>query len=205
MNAYGIVRGIGMVYAKLFYRIEFHGRENVPTEGACIAIANHSSFVDPFAVACAIKRQTFFVAKSDLAKNGLLRWVLKICGAVTINRGESDIAALRKVCEIVNNGNIAGIFPQGTRIPCDAPDVETVQAGIGLIAARSKAPLLPIAICYGKKNKKPLIFRKMHVFIGKPVSYEEYGVIDGAKANSHEIAKYGFEKVCNLFTEHNYG
>lgn len=205
MNAYSIIRGIGMVYAKLFYRIEFHGRENVPEDGACIAIANHSSFADPFAVACAIKRQTFFVAKSDLAKNGFLRWVLNACGAVTINRGESDIAALRKVCEIVNKGNIAGIFPQGTRIPCEAPDAETVQAGIGLIAGRSKAPLLPIAICYGKKNKKPMLFRKLHVYVGKPVSYEEYALVDGERASSHDIAKYGFEKVCSLFKEHNYG
>ena len=203
MSAYGIVRGIGMVYSKLFYRIEFHGRENIP-DGACIAIANHSSFFDPFAVACAIKRQTFFVAKSDLAKNGFLRWVLKICGAVTINRGESDLAALRKVCDIVNAGNIAGIYPQGTRIPCESPDPETAQAGIGLIAARSKAPMLPIAICYGKKNKKPLIFRKVHVYIGKPVSYEEYAYENGEKANSHYIAKYSFKKVCELFEEHNH-
>lgn len=204
MNGYKIARGIGMVYSKLFYRIQFHGRENIP-DGACIAIANHSSFFDPFAVACAIKRQTYFVAKSDLAKNGLLRWVLKICGAVTINRGESDLAALRKVCEIVNNGNIAGIYPQGTRIPCETPDPETAQAGIGLIAARSKAPMLPIAICYGKKNKKPMIFRKVHVYIGKPIAYEEYGFVDGGKANSHEIATYSFKKVCELFEEHNHG
>lgn len=205
MSGYKFIRFVGSVYSKLFYRIEFHGRENEPAEGGCIAIANHSSYFDAFAVACALKRQVFFVAKSDLLGSKFMAWVLKICDAVTINRGESDIAALRKVCEIVNAGNIAGVFPQGTRIPCDSPDEETAQAGIGLIAARSKAPLLPMAVCYGRKNKKPNLFRKVHVYIGKPIPYEEYAVVNGERVSSHEIAKNAFGKVCDLFRENNHG
>lgn len=205
MSGYGFVRFVAGVYAKLVHRMEVHGKENIPSEGGCIIIANHASFSDPLGVACGVKRQVHFVAKSDLLKNGFMRWVLGICDAVTINRGESDLAALRKVCQIVNEGKVAGIFPQGTRIPCDVPDVKTAQPGVGLIALKSKAPIVPVAICYGKKNKKPTVFRKLHIYIGKPISYEEYAIKDGEKLGSHEIAENTFSKVCELFAENNHG
>lgn len=204
MSGYGFVRFVAGVYGKIVHRMEYHGKENVPSEGGCIIVANHSSFSDPLGVACGIKRQIHFVAKSDLLKNGFMRWVLGLCDAVTINRGESDLAALRKVCDIVKDGRIAGIFPQGTRIPCDSPDVKTVQAGVGLIALKSKAPIVPVAICYGKRNKKPTPFRKVHVYIGKPVSYEEYALNNGEKRSSHEIAEDVFSRVCELFAENNH-
>lgn len=206
MSGYKIIRGIACVYVKLIHRVKVHGAENLPADGNCVIVANHSSFSDPLFVACAFKRQIYFVAKSDLLKSGFMTWVLKKCDAVTINRGESDLTALRKVCEITNAGNVSGIFPQGTRIPCDSPDPATVQPGVGLIALRAKAPVLPVAICYGK-NKKPTLFKKVHVYVGKPISYEEYSSIgkDGERATSHEVARYCFDKVCDIFAENNHG
>lgn len=205
MVGYRIFRGIALVYAKLFYRIQVIGKENEPKEGSCIAIANHSSLFDPIAVAVALKRDVYFMAKSDLEKHGILRWLFKVCHVTPVHRGESDMAALRKSFEILNGGNIMGVFPQGTRIECSAPEAETAQAGIGLMGMRTKAPMLPISICYGKKNQKPTLFRKVKVVIGKPLNFEEYSVINGEKANSHEVSKEAFKKVCENFTAHNYG
>lgn len=205
MLGYRIARGIVFAYAKLFNRIEIIGRENEPKEGGCIAIANHTSIFDPIAVAAALKRDVCFMAKSDLEKYGVIKWFFKVCNVIPVRRGESDMAALRKSFEIINGGNIMGVFPQGTRIPCSSPDFETAQAGIGLMAMKTKAPILPISICYGKKNKKPTLFRKVKVIIGKPVYHEEYSVIDGEKAGSHEISKEAFKRVCENFAAHNHG
>lgn len=204
MTGYRIVRAFAVAYTKIFHRMEIIGKENVPEEGGCIAIANHSSVLDPLGVAAGIKRDIFFMGKSDLLKFKFMQWVFKVCNVVPIHRGESDIAALRKTCDIVNRGNITGIFPQGTRIQCDGPDVETALPGIGLIAMRTKAPILPVSICYGKKNKKPKVFRKIRIVIGKPIPYEEYCSFNGEKATSLEIAKYAFGKVCDNFAEYNY-
>lgn len=205
MIGYRIVRGIALAYSKLFYRLEVIGKENEPKEGGCIAIANHASLFDPIAVASALKRDVYFMAKSDLEKFAPLRWLFKICNVTPVRRGESDMAALRKSFDIINGGNIMGVFPQGTRIPCSVPDVETSQAGIGLMALKTKAPILPISICYGKKNQKPTFFRKVKIVIGQPIYYEEYSVINGEKAGSHEISKTAFSKVCENFTAHNHG
>lgn len=205
MNGYRFVRGVAFVYSKLFHRLSVKGAENIPKEGGCIIIANHSSFLDPILVAASIKRDIYFMGKSDLLKSKFMKWVFKICNVIPINRGESDIAALRKTCDVVNGGNLTGIFPQGTRIHCGQPEVETVQAGIGLVGARTKADILPVAICYGKKNDCPKVFRKVTVAIGKPMTYEEYALQDGERKTSQEMATCAFTKVCDLFAENNHG
>ena len=204
MTGYRIIRFIVKIYSKLFYRLEVIGNENELREGGCIVVANHSSFMDPIAVAAALERSVCFMAKSDLERFGFIRWVFKVCNVIPVRRGESDMAALRKSFDIVKEGNVMGIFPQGTRIPCESPDVETALAGVGLIAMKTKAPILPVAICYGKRNKKPTFFRKIRVAIGKPIYFEEYSERDGERLGSHEMAKYAFSKVCAEFAEHNY-
>ncbi len=204
MIGYKIIRGAAAVVGKIVYRVKYIGRENEPKEGGFIVIANHSTFMDPLFVACALKRPVAFMAKSELTKNAFMRWAFKVCNVVPINRGESDIAALRKTCDIVNNGEVTGIFPQGTRIHCHELSAETAMPGIGLIAVRSKAPIVPVSICYGKKNDHPTPFKKVKVYIGKPISYEEYALSNGERRNSHEIAEYTFSKVCENFAEHNY-
>lgn len=204
MNLYKAVRAIAFAYAKVAYRVKIHGRENEPKDGAYIAFSNHTSFSDPIFTAVAVKRPLFFLAKSDLQKVGVLRWLFKVCNVLTINRGESDIAALRKSCDIIKNGGCPAIYPEGTRIPQDMPKAEAAQAGIGLMATRTKATLLPVTICYGKKHKKPTVFRKVVVYIGKPIPYEEYSAIND-RPNSHDISVYAFSKLCDDFAEHNHG
>lgn len=204
MSAYKILRFLANCVMKLLCRVEYHGRENEPAEGAFIAYSNHTSFFDPVFTACAIKRPLFFMAKSDLLKSRFMRWVFKLCNVVPVHRGENDIAALRKVCEIVNRGDCVGIYPQGTRIPQDKPKREEALAGIGLMANRTKASLVPVTICYGKKNLKPRVFRKVHVYIGKPIPYEEYSTIN-ERPNSHEVADYSFARICEDFEKYNHG
>ena len=205
MNGYTVIRGIARAFIKLCYFAEYKGRENEPNEGGVVVIANHSSFLDPLCVAAVMKRPVYFMGKSDLLSFKPMQWIFKWCNVVPVNRGESDIAALRKTFDIVNSGNMTGVFPQGTRIQCDSPDPESALAGIGLMALKTKAPFLPVAICYGKKHKRPLIFRKVKVVVGKPIPYEEYMSISEDKPNSHEISKYAFNKVCELFAENNNG
>jgi 1-acyl-sn-glycerol-3-phosphate acyltransferase len=203
MSAYKAVRGIVRIYAKFAYRVKFHGRENEPKEGAYIAFSNHTSFSDPLFTASALKRPLYFLAKSDLQRFRFLKWLFNKCNVVPINRGESDIAALRKTCDIIKGGNCPALYPEGTRIPQAAPKAEDAQAGIGLMATRTKATLLPVTICYGKKRNKPIFFRKVHVYIGKPIPYEEYSTIN-EHPNSHEIAVYAFSKLCEDFERYNH-
>ncbi len=201
MDFYIFVRGLAKVITKLFYRVEVHGRENEPADGGFIAFSNHTSMIDVAFTAVAVRRPLYFMAKSELTGSRFLRWVFKVCHVVAINRGESDIAALKKTCALVSEGKCIGIYPQGTRIPTHAPTPESAQAGIGLMATRTKAPLLPVTICYGK-GEKPRLFRKVHVYVEPAITYEEYSTLN-ERPNSHEIAEYAFSKLCESFGEHN--
>lgn len=202
MSVYGFARALVNAYSKIFFRTEYIGRENEPEDGNYIAFSNHTSFNDPIFTACAVKKQISFIAKSTLAKNPFMNWLFRKCDVITINRGESDIHAMRVAVNAVEDGKVIAIYPQGTR----QPDTELVpslaQPGIGLIAKKTKAPLLPVTICYGKK--KPRLFRKVRVYIGKPILPSEYLSINESP-NSREISEYCFGVICRTFKEKNHG
>ena len=204
MSFYRFARAVMGVYVKIFYRVEYFGRENEPSPDVpTIVLSNHSSFIDPVFTAKAVRRDLTFIAKSTLAEHFPLGLLLKLCRAVTIRRGESDVQAVRTVCGELASGKSLGIYPQGTRMPGVVPSPEQALAGVGLMASRSKAALLPVAICCGKNKKgKPCIFRKVRVYVGKPVYYDEYSSA-GERGSSHEIARYGFAKVCELYEKYN--
>ena len=203
MSFYRFARAVTGALAKVFYRVRYHGRENEPQGGTVIVLSNHASLVDPVFTANAVRRELTFVAKSDLAGSTPFGLLVKYCRAITVRRGESDLQAVRAVVSALNEGKSLGIYPQGTRMPGAAPSPEQALAGVGLMASRTKATLLPVAICCGKNKKgKPCVFRRVDVYVGKPIPYEEYSTIN-ERPSSHEIAAYGFSKVCDLFAEHN--
>ena len=197
--SYKILRAIARVYSKLVYRVEYHGRENEPQSGEYIAISNHSSFADVMFTACPLKRQIHFVAKGSLQKNPFMRLICRLAGVIPINRGASDIDAVRTCVSLVKGGECLGIYPQGTRMPGVRPEPELALAGVGLMAARTGVPLLPVTICYD--GRKPLVFRKVRVYIGKPITSEEYENVK-AEQGTHGIAKYAFARVCEDFAAH---
>ncbi|MBP5154979.1 MAG: 1-acyl-sn-glycerol-3-phosphate acyltransferase [Clostridia bacterium] len=204
VKTYRAARAVTNFLALILYRVSYFGRENDTGEGNCIVLSNHTSFTDPVFTANAVKkRDLVFIAKESLTGHGLFGKFLLACNVLPIRRGESDIQALRSACGTLSEGKSLGIYPQGTRMPGKDPEPSQAMAGIGLMASRSKADLLPVAICYGKNRRgKPCVFRKVRVYVGKPVPYSEYSAIS-ERPNSHEIAEYAFGKVCDLFNEHN--
>ena len=84
-------------------------------------------------------------------------------------------------------------------MPGVKPTPELALAGVGLMAVRTGVPLLPVTICYD--GRKPLVFRKVRVYIGKPITAEEYEKVK-AEEGTHGIAKYAFTRVCDDFAAH---
>ncbi len=203
MNLYPLAYHAAKLYARIFYRVKFIGTENEPKEGSYIAFSNHTSYMDPVFTACGLKRRVSFMAKASLKNSSFLRWVFDGCGVFTVNRGESDMQAMRVAFDVIQKGNNLAIYPQGTRQPGVEPVPSLAQPGIGLIAKKTEPLLLPITICYGRnKKQKPTIFRKVKVYIGKPIPPSEYLSINESP-NSREISEYCFARICETFAEHN--
>lgn len=200
MNFYGKVRKtFGGPLHKLF-RLTVIGEENLPERGGAIVCANHTSLMDVLVLSCVLKRQVRYMAKKELFRLPLLGRLLKALGAFPVDRKGGDVGAIRRAVSIVNEGELLGVFPQGTRRPGENPRSTTVQNGVGLIAYRSHCQVIP-AFLYTKKNKVRM-FRPTVLIIGKPVEYGELGFRNGGSDEYREAARTVFDRVCTLGEEY---
>ena len=105
-------------------------------EGPAVVCGNHSNLVDPLLAAAAFGKRTFmhFIAKVELSTVPVIGWVLRKCGVCFVNRGESDIGAMRSMMRYLKRGDKIFIFPEGTR----AGEDNMVDAKTGAVRLASK-------------------------------------------------------------------
>lgn len=153
----------------LIYRMKYIGVENVPAQGAYILASNHRRAVDPIIMGMGLKRQVLFMAKEELFKNKFLNWFIRKLGAFPVSRGKADTGAVKHFEQQVKNGNLIGVFIEGTRAKDD--NFLPPKNGVSLIAWDTKTPVIPI--CHTKINGRIV----MHY--GKPLSLEDMGFDKG--------------------------
>ncbi len=153
------------IYAVLFpARVD--GLENIPAEGGFILCSNHVSARDPLYLAVHEKRRHFrFMAKAELFKLKLVGAVLRGLGAFPVDRGHSDLNAVRTALSLLKEGHGLGIFPQGTRSRDNTPT--PMLEGVSMIALRAGVPVIPAYI--GGPYR---LFRRIQLSFGPPVSFE---------------------------------
>ena len=120
------------------------GLENIPREGGVMLCSNHVSMLDPFFIAGAVKREIRFISKKELFKNKLLGAIMTKLGMFPVDRGGSDMAAMRTCISILKEGGVLGIFPQGHRYKHD--ENRELQSGAAFIALRTRVPVVPIHV-----------------------------------------------------------
>lgn len=164
---YTIARPIATVLMKTIIPVKYHNRERLEVEAPYIVISNHLSMFDPVIIGVAIKKhQVRFVGKKELCKNKLIAALLNNLRMISVDRHNSDMEAMRACMKVTREGEILGIFPEGTRHHKGI--MEELESGIGLIALRSKVPLIPVYI-----TGKLKLFRRMHVYVGQAIPTED--------------------------------
>lgn len=151
----------------LLFPTIFKKTKNIP-KGRAIFICNHKSNIDPIILILSTWRKQFFLAKKELFKNKFLKLVMKIANAIPIDRGKTDLSAIKKGINVLNKGNILTIFPEGTRNKTES-ELSEIKAGAALFAIKTKTPIIPIWI-----EKKPRIFRLNSIKFGTPFYLEEF-------------------------------
>lgn len=126
------------------YRCRAEGTENLPREGAVVLITNHKSNIDPVIVGMICPRPLRYMAKKSLFGNAALRRLIVTLGAFPIDRGAGDRAALTTSLEILAEGGVLLMFPEGQRQHDDA--VHDFLPGVGMLALRSGAAVVPLAM-----------------------------------------------------------
>ncbi len=128
-----------------YFRVRYEGRANVPAQGGCVIAANHMSYIDPPLVGVACPRQINFMAKAELFKIPVLRWFMPRIKAFPVHRGASDRQAIRRALTLLSQGEVVGVFPEGTRNRSGG-DLLPPQGGAAMLALKAGVPVVPAAV-----------------------------------------------------------
>ncbi len=177
-------------------RVKFEGRENIPAQGSVILAANHLSLWDPIVIAAAVNRKINYMAKEELFENIFLANFFSRLNAFPVKRGIPDRKSLKKGLELLAEGEVLGIFPEGTR--SKTGELSKPQHGIAMLVLKGKAPVVPVA-CLGTKKIFPWgWFSPVVIIIGKPISYDEYYDAKVSTSLLEEVSKDIMDRISLL-------
>ncbi len=159
------------VYLNVFYRPYVSGIENVPGRKPFIICSNHVHLMDPMMIAIFVPAhyRIHYMAKNEVFRNAVFSFLLKKVGAFPVNRKEADYAAIKKAFQLLNDGQIIGLFPEGSRSRSGC--LQRAYHGAALIAVRSGTPILPAAIVGPYRLFKPVRMSFGPPFILPPLVY----------------------------------
>jgi len=146
---------------------EVAGKENIPRKGALIFTCNHFSVGDPPLLIGIFPRRIVWMAKQELFDAPVFGKLYNMGGFIPVRRFEGDLRAIRRSQDVLRRGHVLGMFPEGTR---SGGKLGPGEPGTALIALRSGAPVLPVAIWGTEHVKLPRdLFRrtKAHVRFGE--------------------------------------
>jgi 1-acyl-sn-glycerol-3-phosphate acyltransferase len=140
----GFLRGLDHLLFALLADVEVTGQQNLPQEGPLLVVINHFSFVDPAVVVRVTPYPIEVVAGfQNPAAPFWGPWILKLWGHFPVYRGVSSVDALRAAEDILTQGGVLGIAPEGGAW---AQVLRPARPGTAFLAARTGVPLLPIGI-----------------------------------------------------------
>lgn len=183
---------VARTFFRLFYRVKVHGRENIPEEEGVLLCSNHIHYLDPPLVGCFLKRETRFMAKAELFEAPILKHLIPKLGAFPINRGKSDRKAMRTGLKLLKEGEMVGVFPEGTR--SKNGELKEGLAGVGFFALRSDAKIIPCAVIGPYK-----LFKTVHVIYGKPLNMDR---LRDDKASPETATKAIMQGIQDLINHH---
>jgi cytidylate kinase len=175
-----VLRGI----ASSILRLRFEGDENLPRTGPLIVAANHASSADPVLIGAFLNgklgRPVNWLGKRELVEFPLTGWAFRIAGIHPVDRDAADLEAFRTAMRILEAGQVLAVFPEGTRSRDGA--LQQVREGVGMLALRSGAPVLPVAVinsdrAWPRGQLLPRFGRRVTVRYGKPFNVAD--TLDG--------------------------
>ncbi|MBO4854554.1 MAG: 1-acyl-sn-glycerol-3-phosphate acyltransferase [Oscillospiraceae bacterium] len=172
------------------YPLDVSGAENVPDESVLLC-ANHSAWIDPVLVVASLPNtyDLRIMGKKELFKLPLLRRFLTKMGVFPVDRGHSDLQAVKTAIGSLKDGWSLLIFPEGTRV--HHPGDVSPKGGAAMMAIRSGVKMLPVFIGTGKR-----LFRRTSVIFGEPytpVYSGRKGTAEEYQANADEIMRRVYE------------
>jgi 1-acyl-sn-glycerol-3-phosphate acyltransferase len=179
---YWIIKAILKPILRSIYRIRVEGFENVPRNAGAVIAANHVSFLDSFFIPLVIKRRKMtYLAKADYFKSWKTSWFFKAVGQISCERegGKKSEQSLQIALEVLRDGKLLGIYPEGTRSPDGR--LHRGRTGVARLALASGAKVIPCGIIGSdevmpKSARFPRLRGRIEVTIrfGPPLDFSRY-------------------------------
>ena len=161
--------------AQIFFRFRIVHRERMINSGPVLLAMNHQSYLDPPLGGNATDRPIYYLMRRTLLNLPVLGKILPKLNVIPVDQEGIDRGALKKLIQVVRAGNGALIFPEGSRT-MDG-NLQTGQPGIGLVIAKTRAPVVPMRI-FGAYEALPrgggrLRFARITLVVGHPIYFTD--------------------------------
>lgn len=192
---------------RLLGRPRIEGLENIPADGPAILASNHLAVVDSLYLPLMVPRRITFLAKSEYfttpgIKGRFNKFFYSASGQVPIDRkgGEAAQAALRTASRVLEEGNLLGLYPEGTRSPDGR--LYKGKTGIARMALECGVPVIPVAMIgtnimnpIGSKSYRPT---KITVRVGEPLDFSRYEGLEGSRFIERAVTDEVMYALMNL-------
>ncbi|MDR2620881.1 MAG: 1-acyl-sn-glycerol-3-phosphate acyltransferase [Propionibacteriaceae bacterium] len=185
--------------------------ERIPEQGAAIIAANHICWGDTFSLPTLLKRKLHFASKQELFEmrgiKALMGVFLRIAGQIPIDRsgGRKAAETLRPLLEALEEGELVGIFPEGTRSPDGR--MYRYHTGVARLTLLSGVPVIPVGMI-DTQIRRWLIFptmRQARIIVGEPLDFSEYAARSDDQVVlrwvANEIARHVQELTSQVYVD----
>ena len=163
----------------ILYPYKLVNKENLVQDGNTIVICNHLTKADVLYLAYIFKGRSVFLSKKEWFDNKFLGWMLKhIVGAIPIDRDTTDMKAIKTIIKKLKDNKRVVIFPEGTRNK-ESLDLLPIKDGPGYFAHKCNSTILPLTI-----GKRPKMFRKNVIYVGKAYKIDDMGAKFNSEVNT---------------------
>lgn len=173
------VRKLGRPVSNRLWNIELSGYERLPTDGPAILCPNHISFLDSAFLMLTVPRNISFVGKAEYMDSWKTKYLFPALGMIPIDRagGDKSSAALDAAEEVLQRGELFGIFPEGTR--SRNGNLHKGRTGAARLAMKVDCPIYPVGVVgtdaiQPPDAKLPKLFAGCQIKIGRPIRPERY-------------------------------
>jgi 1-acyl-sn-glycerol-3-phosphate acyltransferase len=152
------------------------GRRIPDRRGHYILAVTHLSHLEAAFVSLIVRRRVDWVVRIECFCNGFVSWLLRMLGAIKVNRQGVPVSTIRTSLERLRQGRVVGIFPEGgvQRGKASVVHGGPIKLGVSLLACRAQVPIIPVVVLgvHELMRVEPwLPFKRAHIWLafGEPI------------------------------------
>jgi 1-acyl-sn-glycerol-3-phosphate acyltransferase len=197
---YRVGYNLSRVLAKTLFSFRVINREKIIEEGGAILAMNHQSYLDPPLAGVACKRDIYFLARKTLLDWPILGPLFPKLNVIPVDQERADMSALKAVIRIVRAGKCTIIFPEGSRT-LDG-QLQPAQAGLGLVIAKTLAPVVPMRI-FGAHEAMPrgggrFRLHPITIVVGDPIRFTESDLVGNGRDLYQRLSEQVMARIAEI-------